>query len=191
MKYSMRDLKALLFSIFLTLPACQSADYTNATPDTSVQPQAPEKPTPETVAEGAINGRAWKFSSGVASVFKRKGKLYLELKLWNQSYSNPCKEPSGSNYQVRLYSENVVGSAVIDPQNPFATAPVIVFSDFTERPSYLNNMVASKGLIRVESLNDGRVVGFLDGGFNTGEVGRTEISGKFDVPLCRQKNVLD
>ncbi len=184
MKYSKYVAKCLISFAFCSLLACQASDYSNPVAQPPVPPPTSEKPVFENVAEGAVNGRAWKFAEGRASLFKRNGKIYLEIKLWNQSYPDPCNQYFGSTFQIRLYSENKVGVGNIDPSDPFNLIPTIIFSDLTESANYRNNMVASKGAIRVDSIKNGRVTGSVQGNFSAGNVGRTEVAGNFDVPFC-------
>lgn len=193
MKYSKHVFKCLIsFAFFPMLIACSASDYHNSVPNEQ-KPADPvaEKPIFQNTAEGAINGRAWSFASGAASLFKRNGKYYLEIKLWNQIFNNPCEVLSGSTYQIRLYADNFVNQAKIDPADPFTLIPTIIFSDMSDYSPYRNNMVASSGLIQINSLANGRVVGAVSGSFSAAGTGRTEVAGNFDVPLCRQKSGSD
>lgn len=185
MKYSKYVSKYLISFAFCALLGCQASDYSNPVAQPPAAPPVSEKPVFENVAEGAINGRAWKFTEGKASLFKRNGKIYLEIKLWNQTYAKPCEQLVGSIYQVRAYSENKVGLDKLDPSDPFSLIPTIIFSDLTEGGNYRNNMVASRGLIQVTSLNNGRVIGSIQGAFTSGGVSRTDVMGTFDVPFCQ------
>ena len=146
------------------------------------------KPIYSNDADGAINGRAWKFATGKAFLFKRNGQSYLQVNLWNQDIANPCGEYFGSTFQVRLYTQNQVGSISIDPSDPFNLIPTLIFSDLTQAGSSRNNMVASEGTITIDSIANGHIKGSVSGKFQAGNVNRTEISGNFDVPFCQQKS---
>ncbi|QDK36185.1 hypothetical protein [Bdellovibrio sp. NC01] len=187
MKYSKCVSKYLIFFAFCSLLACSSSDYSNPAPAAPDNNSAAQKPVYNNIAEGLVNGRSWKFVSGKASLFKRNGKFYLEVKLWNEVYSDPCNQYFGSTYQIRLYAENKVGEGKIDPGDPFNLIPTIIFSDLTSSGDYRNNMVASEGVIHVQSMANGRVVGAVQGNFRSSSVGRTEVIGNFDVPFCESK----
>ncbi|MDG0814843.1 hypothetical protein [Bdellovibrio svalbardensis] len=188
MKYSKCVAKCLILFAFYSLLACQASDYSNPAAQPPVPPPPAEKPVFDNIAEGSVNGRAWKLVDGRASVFKRNGKRYLEIKLWNQSYAAPCEQHFGSTFQIRLYSENKVSTGKIDPGDPFSLIPAIIFSDLTESSNYRNNMVASKGEIRVTSIKNGRVKGSVQGDFKAENTGRTEVGGNFDVPFCESSS---
>jgi len=173
-------------SLFAT--ACQNSGHSNAAP--TPEPTPVEKPIFHHVAEGSINGRTWQFAAGAASLFKRNNQYYLEIRLWNQTYSNPCDQIVGSTLQTRVYVENREGLGKIDPTDPFSLIPTIIFSDLTDT-SYRNNMIASEGFIQIDRIANGRVVGSIQGDFNSSGVGKTEVDGNFDVPFCAQKNALD
>ncbi|MBO9666589.1 MAG: hypothetical protein J7501_07210 [Bdellovibrio sp.] len=166
---------------------------TSCSPGGSSEPKTPgannqesvEKPGYHHSAEGFIGGRAWRYVQGKATPFRRNNKNYLEVRLWNQDYNSPCTEPMGSAYQVRIYVSYSEGSWKIDPLDPFSLIPTIIFSDYTTGVNSRSNLIADIGLITVSSLKHGRLVGSVVGQFtDSNNVGRTEVKGDFEVPVC-------
>lgn len=189
MKYSKCVSKCLISLLFWPLlVACSASNYSNKVSDQGAVPPVASKPIYSNDADGAINGRAWKFATGKAFLFKRNGQSYLQVNLWNQDIANPCGEYFGSTFQVRLYTQNQVGSISIDPSDPFNLIPTLIFSDLTQAGSSRNNMVANEGTITIDSIANGHIKGSVSGKFQAGNVNRTEISGNFDVPFCQQKS---
>ena len=176
-----------IFATSLFLAGCQNSDYSNTIKEEQASSANPGLPIYERAAEGSINGRAWQFVSGAATTLRRNNKTYLEIKLWNQVYSNPCSELIGSPVKVHLYTENKASIGKIDPNDPFSLIPTIMFSDMIDTATYRNNMIANHGIINVSKIANGKVEGSVSGSFNSENVGRTEVAGKFEVPLCEQK----
>lgn len=177
--------RIIIHSIFATslfLAGCQNSDYSNALKEEQVSSTNPNLPNYERATEGSINGRAWQFISGAATTLRRNNKTYLEIKLWNQSYGNPCSELLGSPVKIHLYTENKPSIGKIDPNDPFSLIPTIMFSDLIDTATYRNNMVANNGIINVSKIVNGKVIGSVSGSFNSENVGRTEVAGRFEAP---------
>ncbi|UYL10459.1 hypothetical protein B9G69_007685 [Bdellovibrio sp. SKB1291214] len=135
-------------------------------------------------ARGSIKGLAWNYVQGRAVIFKRNRKDYLEIRLWNEKYENPCSVPVGSILQVRMYALNTQGYWKIDPLDPFSLIPTIIFSDYTASGNTRGNLIADQGEISLTSIRNGVVTGSVRGQFTSSHVGATQVSGHFQVPLC-------
>jgi hypothetical protein len=183
--------KYLILFNFCLLVSCNSSDFSNPAPAAPPTDSTQKIPDYEVTAEGSINGRAWKFASGAASFIRRNNKDYLEIRLWNQPYRAPCEEIAGSSFKVRLLTQNKVGVGRIDPNEPFSLAPTIMFSDMTENASYRNNMIANSGEIRVNEMTNDKIKGSVVGAFIAENVGRTDVLGKFEVPICKRKKAFN
>ena len=168
--------------------ACSASDYSNPAPGDNHEQEDPQKPSYGSVVEGTIDGSAWKFAQGRASVFTRNGHKYLDIRLWNQSFANPCTEKVGSPYQARTYVDLGTGVSTIDPSDPFTLIPTIIFSNLTDRSSYRNNMVADSGRIDITSVDAVKVKGGIEGRFSSWRVGTTDFAGNFEVPFCGTQN---
>lgn len=175
--------KWLISFLVVGLVAC--ANQENTTPASPNNNQGHDD-TPDVVeyARGSIKGRNWSYVQGRAVVFKRNRKDYLEIRLWNEKYENPCSVPVGSIYQVRMYALNTKGSWKIDPLDPFSLVPTIIFSDYTNGGNARGNLIADQGEIALSSISGGIVSGFVQGRFTSNEVGVTQVFGRFQVPLC-------
>lgn len=171
----------------LTFLSCHSSDYANVSLALPTNSSA-SIPIYAKPAEGFINGRAWQFASGSSSLFERNGKTFLEIKLWDQSFADPCSELIGSPYKVRLFTLYKVELEKVDSSDPFNLIPTILFSDNIDTASFRNNMMANNGLIHIANINNARIVGAVEGSFISEITGRTEISGNFDVPFCAHKS---
>lgn len=163
------------------LGACQSGSGGSA--GEIVGGQGDNKPLPFEAATGSINGQPWIFHSGKAEIYQNSGDAYLAISLWNSAVEDPCAETRGSDYQIRLYVANQTGAQTVGA-DPFAQVPAIIFSDLTQAVHPDNNIVADQGHVQLTLIGD-QVQGVLDGSFPTGFVKKTQVSGGFVVPFCR------
>lgn len=144
------------------------------------------KPDPSS-AEGILFGQAWKYLSGRADYVNRSGKKFWVVTLYSRQYSNPCNEVDGSDQQVRIQFRDW-GSWAIDPNDPFVRVPSIVFVDFNRQDFFRGNVVANSGVITAKLNSDNPnanfVYGYAYGAFRPSNVGDTQITGSFSVPVC-------
>ncbi|WP_413585940.1 hypothetical protein [Bdellovibrio sp. HCB274] len=154
--------------------------------ETGVEVPAPPIENPEIIefAHGAIKGRQWKYLQGRANIFKRNNKTFLEVRLWNERYKDPCGVAVGSKYQVRMYVPFDRGSWRIDPLDPFSLVPTIIFSDYSANSGGKVNLIADEGAVSINTLEKGGVMGVIQGRFTSEDVERTQAYGRFSVPLC-------
>ncbi|WP_413576509.1 hypothetical protein ACLVWU_00540 [Bdellovibrio sp. HCB290] len=154
--------------------------------DSGFEGPVPPIDNPEIIeyAQGAIKGRQWKYLQGRANIFKRNNKSFLEIRLWDERFDNPCAVAVGSKYQVRMYVPFDKGSWRIDPLDPFSLIPTIIFSDYSAGGKSKVNLIADEGAASVNILEKGGVSGVVRARFNSEEVERTQVYGRFSVPLC-------
>ncbi|MEK2689523.1 hypothetical protein [Bdellovibrio sp. GT3] len=135
-------------------------------------------------AQGMIKGRQWKYLQGRASIFKRNNKDFLEIRLWNDRFDNPCSVALGSKVQVRMYVPLSRGSWRIDPNDPFSLIPTLIFSDYGVSNNSKVNLIADEGMASVNLLDNNNVAGVVSAQFKPKDEGRTKVYGKFNVPFC-------
>ncbi|MNJ93536.1 hypothetical protein D3C87_112180 [compost metagenome] len=180
MEYSKVFVKGLISFLFLASLGCQKSG--SGADDGS--PRDPWSKPDGPPAEGAINGRAWKFAQGKISTLQHRGKTVLIISLWNETFPDPCSESRGSSFQARLQVLEEEGSWPIDKNDPFKNYPLLIFSDLTSELRANHNMVANSGKITIKKIEKTWVSGQITGVFPGAGVGRTEISGSFIVPFC-------
>ncbi|WP_413559296.1 hypothetical protein [Bdellovibrio sp. HCB209] len=184
MSYVNTFVKVLICLGVVGLSACADSG-SSSTPAPDSNQGVPENPDIVEYARGAINGRDWKYVNGRAVPFRRNNKTYLEIRLWNELYDNPCLEPVGSVYQVRIYALFEKGSWKIDPKDPFTLIPTIIFSDYSRPSNSRQNLIADQGVIALRAIQSDVLTGVVQGRFTTGkQVGATHVYGRFSVPLC-------
>jgi hypothetical protein len=175
--------KWLLGFLVVGLVACANQD--NSAPlSPNINQGNDDVPDVVEYARGSIKGRDWNYVQGRAVIFKRNRKEYLEVRLWNEKYDNPCSVAVGSILQVRMYALNTRGSWRIDPLDPFSLIPTIIFSDYTNSGNARGNLIADQGQVALNSITSNMVTGFVQGRFTSNEVGSTQVTGYFKVPLC-------
>ncbi len=124
---------------------------------------------------GKINNVAWTFLSGIA---ERKGEN-LQIKLWNQSFENPCTQWQGSVFDARAIFPAQVATFRVNP-NSFSQN-VIVMGDNRHPGNPENNIFANTGTMKITQITETEVRGTLTAAYPPK---RSSLSGDFVVPLC-------
>ena len=182
MKYA-KD-SALFLFLICGLLGCENSTFQQ--PEKKKAGNSPSEETPvPSLAQGYVNGSAWQFVSGRATAFSRSGADYLEIDLWNKSFSNPCDETAGSEFQLRVYIENRTGVSKIDSTDSFSLVPTIIFADRRVQDRFQNNMVADNGVIQISAIDNANINGSVSASFNAIGAEKTSISGNFNVVFCR------
>ncbi len=172
----------LLSLLIVGLAACADQGSSSPTAPENNNQNNPDNPDVIEYARGSIKGRAWNYIQGRAVVFKRNNKNFLEIRLWNERYDNPCSVAVGTTTQVRMYAPYSLGTWRIDPLDPFSLIPTVIFSDYSNNAR--GNIIADQGAISVNVLKNELVSGVVQGRFTPTDVGATHIYGRFAVPLC-------
>ncbi|QLY25583.1 hypothetical protein HW988_00565 [Bdellovibrio sp. KM01] len=176
--------KWLLSLLVIGLVACaDQGSSSSVIPDNQNQNNG-DSPDIIEYARGSIKGRDWKYVQGRAVIFKRNNKNFLEIRLWNERFDNPCAVAVGTNTQVRMYAPYSQGTWRIDPLDPFSLIPTVIFSDYSAGSHARGNLIADQGAISVNTINKDMVSGVVQGRFTPSDVGATHIYGRFSVPLC-------
>jgi hypothetical protein len=176
--------KWLMSLMVVGLAACADQGSSSpTTPEINI-PNNPDNPDVIEYARGSIKGRDWNYVQGRAVIFKRNNKNFLEIRLWNERFDNPCAVAVGTTTQVRMYAPLAQGTWRIDPLDPFSLIPTVIFSDYSAGTNARGNIIADQGAISVNVLKNDLVSGVVQGRFTPNDVGATHIYGRFSVPLC-------
>jgi hypothetical protein len=173
------------------IAACQKSGSSGSGEEASSVPPFDGKPISDQTAQGIVNGHQWTFMQGRALVVTRGSATFLEIRLWDDAYANPCKEPIGSDFQIRATAPSTPGYWQVS-SDPFSYYPSIIFSDLTEFMRPTNNMVANVGKIQILTIGPGTVSGRIQGSFSgLPGASASEVIGSFEVPYCGTQNVLE